>query len=437
MDKFNTIVIGGGPAGYRSALELAKKNKSVLMIEFDGLGGTCLNEGCIPTKSLLFSSQQKDISHSDMLKKKNNDVKKLQNGLLYQIKNSNIKTLRGYANIIGKEDDGFVVMVDNENYVGDHLIIATGSKTYIPNIPGLEKAMKIGLAITSKEVLKNDVELKNKIAIIGGGVIGIELAFYFSNIGKEVTILESKRSILHGLVDSDIIDILEEKMKSLGINIISDISIEEVGDSIVYSANGNYYELECEQMVVATGRIPSFDKKGIDAINVISDKSIITNEKCETNIPGVYACGDVNGKLMLAHVAYKEAEVAVSNICGESMTINYNSMPSVVFSNPEIAFSGYTEEDCLKKGIEYSVSKCSMLFSSIYSIKYGNQKGFCKLIFNKSEQLIGAELVGNGSSELIFILSDYIEQGITRSEICKKVFPHPSIVEIIKEAALH
>lgn len=429
---YDVIIIGGGPAGYRAALNLSKRNKRVLLIEKNKLGGTCLNEGCIPTKSILNSSHE-SISFNELVFKRDEDVKKLFRGLTYQIDNSGIDYINGEATIVAKNDNGVVVNTNDKEYCGENLIIATGSKQSVPNIDGLKDALDSGFAITNKELLSRQNDFPDKIAIIGGGVIGIEFATFLSNIGKKVTIFEYMPRLMNGLLDDDVETLLIDSLKKKGVNIVLNAKVQEIDNGIIYELNGEYNEFECDMVVLATGRVANVDGLGLDKIAISFQKCILTDECCKTNILGVYACGDVNGRSMLAHVAYKEAEVAADNICGINSSINYDNIPSVVFSDPEVAISGLSERECQTRGIDYYIKKCSMNYSSMYSIKNPSQKGLCKLIFNKNDELIGAQLIGNGASELIFVLYDMIDRKETVDFIKNKIYPHPSIVEIIKE----
>ena len=429
---YDVIIIGGGPAGYRAALTLAKKQKSVLLIEKNKLGGTCLNEGCIPTKSILFSSSQ-HMSFNQIIEKRDGDINKLLKGLTFQVNHSGVECIYGTAIIQGKDGSNFIVSVDDKQYIGESLIIATGSRNKSPIIEGLDNSFKNGFAITSSEFLTRKESFPDNIAIIGGGVIGLEFATFLSNLGKTVKVFEYTNHILNNCADDDVESLILSSLQKSNIEVLLHSDIQEIDEGIVYKYNGQYLEYDCDLVVVATGRAANIENLGLEKIAVKAEKCIITNYNSQTNIPNVYACGDVNGKSMLAHVAYKEAEVAVDNICGINSSIDYDCIPSVVFANPEIAFVGLSEKECEKRNIKHYVKKCSMYYSSMYSIKNANQNGVCKMIFDSNDVLIGAQLIGNGSSELIFVLADMIERKETIDTIKNKVYPHPSIVEIVKE----
>ena len=434
---YDVIVIGGGPGGYRAAMELGKHSKSVLLIEKANVGGVCLNEGCIPTKSLLNSSKN-GLAQCECQKKKTNDVKKLLSGLSYQFKRFGIAIVIGEAYIEGKRGDYFLVSADNVEYLCKKIIIATGSSNIIPPVPGLKEALDQGVAVDSTAFLKNLNEYPDNVVILGAGVIGIEFATILSNFGKKVVILEKTNNILGGRLGADSVNILSEALKKGNVLIKTGVNIEEIdGNTLIYqnTLSNTFDELSFDLIVIATGRKPNLKSYGLLNFGIDEDGHCLeTNEKCETKIPGIYAVGDVNGKAMLAHAAFKESEVAVSNIIGSTESVNYQSMPYVVFSNPEVAFAGLSEKECQSMGLRYYAKKCSMSYSSMYSILNPNRQGLCKLLFDEKDIIIGAELVGNGCSEMIFVLADMIGRSETIDDIRRKIYPHPSLIEVIKEA---
>lgn len=435
MNHFETIILGGGPGGYCAALSLAEKGNNVAIVEKDKIGGTCLHEGCIPTKSLLNSAKhlQGEPDFSFISDKKNNDILKLYKGLSAQMKKANIAIIEGLGKVVSHNDDN-VIEVNGEHYTFDNLIIATGSLNKRLNIDGLDNAIANGKAVYSDGFLGLDY-IPNRVVIIGGGVIGIEFASYISMLGKQVTILEYQEQILNDILDEDVRNIYLNELNDHGIKIITGVHVQEIDNgNIVYETNGNYDECETELIVITCGRIANIKDIGLNNIGVkMSQGYIRVDSRCKTNIDNIYACGDAIGKAMLAHAAYKEAEIVVANICGETEEMNYSSIPSVIYSNPEAAVVGIGEDFCKKNDIPYYIKKTSMLYSSRYMIEYGECPGICKLIFRNTGELIGAQMVGNNSSEIIFSLGDMIASKFTEDEIKKKIYPHPSFVEIIKE----
>lgn len=435
MNHYETIILGGGSGGYCAALSLAEKGKNVAIVEKNKLGGACLHEGCIPTKSLLHSAKylQGKPDFSFINDKKNNDILKLYKGLSARIKRANVTVIEGLGKVVSQKNEN-IIEVNGKYYTFDNLIIATGSSNKRLDIEGLDNAIKNGKAVYSDGFLRLD-SIPNRVVIIGGGVIGIEFASYISMLGKEVTILEYQEQILKDILDEDVRNIYMKELNDRGVQIITDVHVQEIDDSnIVYKLNGDYNEYETDLIVLSCGRIANINDIGLSSIGIKMEQGFIcVDSRCKTNIENIYACGDVIGKTMLAHAAYKEAEIVVANICGEADEMAYSSIPSVIYSNPEAATVGFGEDYCKKNNIPCYIKKTSMLYSSRYMIEYGECTGICKLIFRDTGELIGAQLIGNNSSEIIFSLGDMIASKFTEDEIKKKIYPHPSFVEIIKE----
>lgn len=437
MNIYDVIIIGGGPAGYKAALNLEQHGKRTLLIEENKVGGICLHKGCIPTKSLL-NSVETDYASLDLdtvIRKKERDVLQLWKGLQRQLQKGNVALLSGRGKIRGKQGDAFIVSVNGADYQSRSLIIATGSLCRHLNINGLDAAMQEEIALNSDGFLDRTV-LPDKILFVGGGAIGIEFATYAAKLKKEVYIIELLDNILNGMIDDDIRQILMKHLTFQGITVISGTSIEDIdGGNVVYRQGDKLDELSADLIVIASGRTGNIHELGLETLGVqIQNGFICADRSGRTNIPGVYACGDVIGKSMLAHSAYREAEVVVENICGIPSQMRYDAIPGVVFSDPEIAAAGLTESMCKKLGIEYYVKKCSMNYSSRYAIKYSGQQGVCKLIFSCGREIIGAQMIGNGSSEAIFSLADMISTKQTEDAIRSKIYPHPSMIEVIKAA---
>ncbi len=432
---YDAAIIGGGPAGYTAALKLAEYNKNIVLFEGEKVGGTCLHRGCIPMKSFLHNAAQ--IPLQDVIAKADKDIRLLYKGLCGQLKKPQIMIVNSFCQIKDRRDSGFEIVSGDTSYSALSIIIATGSEQRFPNIDGLEEARKDGWILDTDAVFRYD-HWGRKAAIIGAGVSGLEIATCLSRQGIEVTILEASDKILSGGMDEEVFSLYSKELGN--IEMVCSASICEADEhTIIYEKNGNYEELEADQVVVATGRKARVEGIGLENIGVEVEEGFIrVDAHCMTNINGIYACGDVIGKDMLAHVAYREAEVAVSHICGRNGAITYNAVPKVVYTDPEFASVGVSEDMLLRKskkeGIDYSVCKCPMTYSSRYVILEGLRPGICKLIFDKEEILIGAQILGNGAGELIGWAADMAAKKETKKQIRNKIYPHPSICEVLREA---
>ncbi len=449
VQNFDIIVIGGGPAGYHVANILAKNGKAVALFEKKSLGGTCLNEGCIPSKTFLKSAKiVENINHSAdfgveaqltsvnqraVVERKNSVVNKLVMGVRGGLRKNKVKLFFSSANLMKKEDGLYAVESDGKIYGGEKLIIATGSKVFVPPIKGISNAIENKFVLTSSEIFDLQ-EIPNRLVIIGAGIIGLEMASYFSAMGSKVTVMETSDKIC-GSLDNECAFLLQKIYTNNAIEFLLNCKVVEVFDRGVKYINGeNQEELFCDKILLATGRIANVDGFGIENLNVEYSKGgVAVNNFMQTTDDCVYAIGDVNGKVMLAHTAYKEAEVCADHILGRENKINYSLIPSILYSSPECAWVGVNEAVALADE-KYSVKKLSMLYSGRFVAENAVTEGLCKLIIDNNKQtLAGAFLVGNGVSEVIFILSSFIELEIPIEKISNLIFPHPTIGELIKE----
>ncbi|MEG2570956.1 MAG: FAD-dependent oxidoreductase, partial [Clostridia bacterium] len=361
---YDLIVLGGGPGGYLAAERAAAEGLSVALVEKRFLGGVCLNEGCIPTKTLLNSAKIYDytkhgeaygvtvssskLDHKAVIARKNEVRDKLVAGIRGALRAGKVKVFEAEGIITGK-GNGFTVQAGDEIIEGNNLIIATGSVSVVPPIPGLREAVTSGFAMTNREILDME-ELPKKLVVIGGGVIGLEMASYFNSAGCSVTVIEMLPNIA-GANDREISDILLKSYTKKGIDFKLGAKVVELDSkSVSYELDGKTVKIPADRVLVSIGRRAA-SPAGIESIGVaLTRGSIITDEFCKTNIPGVYAAGDVNGKSMLAHTAYREAEVAVNNIVGKADRVRYNAIPAVIYTNPEVAGVGETEESAKSRG---------------------------------------------------------------------------------------
>lgn len=451
---YDLIVIGGGPAGYLGAQRAGSEGLKTLLIEKGSLGGVCLNEGCIPTKTLLNSAKiydnarygekygviAKDIflDHKSVLKRKNRVVKLLVSGVKSQLKHSNVTIAEGFGKIAAKRDEGYVVNTDEDTFIGKRLMIATGSEPIIPHIPGVDEGLKLGNILTNKEILDLE-QVPSSLIIVGGGIIGLEMASYFNSAGSKVTIIEMLDHIA-GNTDREISQILMKNYSEKGIDFKLNSKVVEINENtVLYESEGKRSSLEAEKILMSIGRKPSISGLGLENIGVeVINGSVKTDETGLTNVPAVYAAGDANGYSMLAHTAYREAEVCVNSMLGKRDIMRYHAIPSVIYTNPEVACVGETEESAMEKGIDFDVSKVSMRFSGRYLAENDGGNGICKVLIDKKhEKIIGVHMIGNFSSEIIYGAGLMIESEMRVRDIKELVFPHPTVSEIIREAILN
>ncbi|MEG2377195.1 MAG: dihydrolipoyl dehydrogenase [Clostridia bacterium] len=446
---YDLIVLGGGPGGYLAAERAAAEGLSVALVEKRFLGGVCLNEGCIPTKTLLNSAKIYDytkhgeaygvtvssskLDHKAVIARKNEVRDKLVAGIRGALRAGKVKVFEAEGIITGK-GNGFTVQAGDEIIEGNNLIIATGSVSVVPPIPGLREAVTSGFAMTNREILDME-ELPKKLVVIGGGVIGLEMASYFNSAGCSVTVIEMLPNIA-GANDREISDILLKSYTKKGIDFKLGAKVVELDSkSVSYELDGKTVKIPADRVLVSIGRRAA-SPAGIESIGVaLTRGSIITDEFCKTNIPGVYAAGDVNGKSMLAHTAYREAEVAVNNIVGKADRVRYNAIPAVIYTNPEVAGVGETEESAKSRGIKYKKSVVSMMFSGRYMAENTEYDGICKVLADeKTDRIIGVHMIGSYASEVIMSAAMMVELEMRIRDVKQMVFPHPTVAEIIREA---
>lgn len=448
---FDLIVIGGGPAGYLAAERAGHAGLKTLLIEKSFIGGVCLNEGCIPSKALLYSAKIYDyarhsekygvvsgnvtLNHEAVIERKNKVVKTLVSGIKGKLKKNKVTVVEGLAEIAGRNTDGFEVKANNETYTGKRILIATGSMPIVPPIQGTKEGMEKGYVLTNREILDLKV-IPSSLVIVGGGVIGLEMASYFNSAGSKVTIIEMLDHIA-GNTDSEISEILSKNYQKKGVEFKLGAKVVEIKNgTVVYESKGDKIAIEAEKVLMSIGRKPVIDGLGLEKIGVeVECKHIKVDEKGKTNIPEVYAAGDVNGFSMLAHTAYREAEVCISNILGKKDIMRYTAIPSVIYTNPEVGCVGETEESAKQKGIDYEVSKLSMMYSGRYAAENEGGDGICKILVDKKyKKLIGVHMIGNYASEIIYGAGLMIETEIRVEDIKELVFPHPTVCEILRES---
>ena len=445
--KYDVAIIGGGPAGYTAAERAAAGGLSTLLFEKNALGGVCLNEGCVPTKTLLYSAKTYDnIKHAakyavkaenpsfdlgKIIARKNKVVKKLTAGIRMKMTEQGVNLIAGAAEIKGRAEDGTITIAcGEETYEASNLLFCTGSETVIPPIPGLAETDYW----TSREALLSK-ELPASLVIIGGGVIGMEFASFFNSLGTEVHVVEMLDKIL-GPMDRELSAQLQAEYAKRGVKFYLGHKVTGVhGTEVSVEKEGESFTLHGDKVLLSVGRRPVTKGFGLETLGLEPFRNgIWVNDRMQTSVPNVYACGDITAFSLLAHTAVSEAEVAVSNLLGQEAHMSYKAIPGVVYTNPEIAGVGKTEEELQAAGIAYQVKKIPMAFSGRFVAENEMGNGVCKLILSEEETLLGAHLLGNPASELIVIAGIAIEKGMKAEELRSFVFPHPTVGEIIKEA---
>ena len=457
--KYFLAIIGGGPAGYTAAEKASKAGKDVILFEQNAVGGTCLNVGCIPTKSLLYGAKQyynathaakygvtaTDVTFdfAAMQKRKTIVVRKLVAGIKQRLNNEHCTVVNGFAKIFAQQpttnDERLTTIECNDQtYEAENLLICTGSTNFVPPIPGI----KDNPAVWDSTDALNATELPKSIIIVGGGVIGMEFATLYHELGIPVTVIEAMPTILPNL-DQDVVTLLLDKYRKAGINILTSTKVESIEDQRL--TTNDQRQFTADKILVSVGRRANL--QGLEALISqepiansqslqIDRGAIVIDDFCQTSLPNVYAAGDVTGKIMLAHVASRQAEVAVGRMLKEIplQRIAYNAIPSVVYTNPEIASVGITEQQAESMSIPVEVRKLPMTFSGRFMAENEGETGLCKMVVDASTQkVLGVHMIGNPCSEFVSAASFAVSNGYTVPQMAQIVFPHPTVSEILHE----
>ena len=338
------------------------------------------------------------------------------------------------AKITGKTADGFTVTADGQTYTGKNLIIATGSSPAVPPIPGIRENLG-DFVLTNREIL-DLTQIPEKLTVIGGGVIGLEMAAYYATVGSKVTVIEMLDHIA-GATDREIAGLLQKELEKKGVAFLLGHKCLSVtpGSVTAQAPDGAQVTVAADKVLLSIGRRPNTENLGLETLGVtFSPKGIPTNSFCQTNVPGLYAIGDVNGHHMLAHTAYREAEVAVNNICGKQDAMRYHTNPSVIYTQPEIASVGKTEEECVEKGIDYEAAKLSMRYSGRFVAENEGADGLCKILIDKKRRtILGVHMIGAYTGEIIWGAAEMLEMQMRVNDARQIIFPHPTVSEIIRE----
>ena len=442
-------IIGGGPAGYVAAERAGAKGLKVVLFEKRELGGVCLNEGCIPTKTLLYSAKIYDTAiHGDkygvfakdatfdfgkIVDRKSRVVRRLVAGVGAKMKAHGVQVVKGQAMIEGRSSEGIKISCNGESFLAANLLVCTGSEAFVTPIPGLKEAGDI--ILTNREILALK-EQPESLVIIGGGVIGMEFASFYNSLGTKVTVVEMLPEILGGL-DKELSAMLRGIYAKRGVEFNLSCKVTKIDGNVVtyVDAEGGEHTVSGDKILVSVGRRPVTAGFGLESLGVEMNRGgIKVDNKMRTNVPGVYAAGDVTGFSLLAHTASREGEVVVNNLTGREDSMRYDAIPGVVYTNPEISGVGLTEQSAKEKGIAYKVATLPMAYAGRFVAENEGGNGVCKvLVGEKYGEVLGVHMLGNPSSEMIYGACMAIEAEMTVKELEEVVFPHPTVSEIFKE----
>ncbi|MCM1152999.1 MAG: dihydrolipoyl dehydrogenase [Muribaculum sp.] len=449
MNHSDLIIIGAGPGGYECALDAAKRGMNVTLFNGDRLGGTCLNEGCIPTKCLCRNAEviatfkngeefgiddfSFSVDYNKILERKNDVTSKLRDGIAAMLKAAKVNVVDAVASF----KDAHTVVANGEDYSADNIIIATGSTSRSLPIPGHD----LECVMDSTDILNKDY-VPESLTIIGGGVIGMEFASIFSQLGSKVTVIEFMKQILPPF-DADIAKRLKQALSKKGVNIITAAAAKKIEQNadyeivVTYEYKGKEETVVSSDLLMAVGRAPRVQGLNLEAAGVeYSPKGIPVDDNMRTNVANIYAIGDVNARMMLAHVATFQGFRALNAIQGKADDIRFDIVPSAVFTVPECGMVGLTEEQCKAQGIEI-VKGQSFFRANGKSLALAEPEGLCKLIFRKEDGLLlGAHIMGVEAADLAQQCADMMNYGATKDSMRQIIFSHPSVSEVIM-AALH
>ena len=446
---YDLAIIGGGPAGYVAAEKAGAAGLAVVLFEKRELGGVCLNEGCIPTKTLLYSAKMYDhatggkkygvttgevaYEYKKIVDRKTKVVRKLVAGVKMKVEAANVTVVRGEAVIERGDAAGVVIACGGNSYDAKRLLICTGSEAFVPPIPGIEGNEAV---LTNREMLELP-QAPMSLVVIGGGVIGMEFASFCNTLGIPVTVIEMMPEILGGM-DCEVSGMLRGIYAKRGVKFCLQSRVTRIeGNTVSYTdVDGNEQHCQGDKILLSIGRRPVLSGYGLENIAVETERGIKVNGQMQTSLPNVYAAGDVTGFSMLAHTASREAEVAVNHILGIEDRMEYNAIPGVVYTNPEVACVGLTELQAADAGIEYSLHKLPMTYAGRFVAENEGQTGLCKVLVTADGKVLGVHMLGNASSEFICTACMAITNGLTVEQLKRTVFPHPTVSEILKEAVL-
>lgn len=447
MTDYDYIVIGGGLGGYPAAIELSRKGYNTAIIEARGFGGECTNYGCIPSKAFIHMArtvfEAKKLpgiraelsSYTEFAEWRKNIIERLKDGIEYLLKGYGVEIIKGKASFLGQERKIRIKITDggeSKEITAKKVLIATGTEPAFP--PGIKPDYE---RIHDNRSILGLKEIPDTLIIIGGGAIGIEYATAMAMLGADVTVVEMLPQILPG-VDTDVVRLLTRSLKKMGIKIYTNSPVKKIErkNEKVFVEIPQQKTLEASHVLVATGRKANTENLNLKSVGVKTDNRgyILVEKTMQTSNPDIYAAGDVTGPPLLAHKAYIQSLIAAKNMTGE--TIYYDQLiPNVIFSTPEIAMVGLTEEEARKKNVEYKVAKFRYTALSRALIESGGE-GYIKLLYDpKDKTILGVQMIGPNSDNIISEITLAMEMHATLEDIALTVHPHPTMSEAFKEVA--
>ena len=446
--ELDTVVIGAGPGGYVAAIRAAQEGQKVAIIEKEYFGGVCLNVGCIPSKALISAGHHyQEAQHSEVFGvtakevvldfaktqewKDNQVVKKLTAGVEYLLKKNKVEIIKGEAFLVDEHTLRVVTEDSAQTYSFNHAIVATGSR------PIEIKGFKFGGRVIDSTGGLGLKEVPKKLVVIGGGVIGSELGSAYANL----TILEGAPSIL-SMFDKDMVKLVEDNMAKKGVTIVTNAMAKEAvdnGDSVTvkYTVDGKEEAVEADYVMVAVGRRPNTDEIGLDVAGVeMTDRGLVkVDNQGRTNVKSIFAIGDIVPGPALAHKASYEGKVAAEAISGKPVAVDYRAMPSVAFTDPELASVGYTQQQAKDAGLQVKASKFPLAGNG-RALSLNATEGFVRLITTKEDNVIvGAQVAGVNASDIIAELGLAVEAGMNAEDIALTIHSHPSLSEVVMDTA--
>ena len=447
MAQFDIIVIGAGPGGYETALLAAERGKKVLLVNGGRLGGTCLNAGCIPTKCMVrdaaivslmkdpeefgVANVSFDVDFSRVVERRNKVVSTLREGIDALLKRAKVTVVEGFASFV----DASSIRVNEEVYTASDIIIATGSESKSIPVPGADEKW----VLDSTDILAIDY-IPKSLTIVGGGVIGLEFASVFNAFGSDVIVVEFLKNIAPTF-DSDISKRLKQSLSKRGVKVLTGAAVKRIekneeGQIVTwFDLKGKEDSVISSDILMAVGRRPNVDGLNLEAAGVeFSPRGIPVDDMMRTNVPHIYAIGDVNARMMLAHVASYQGKRALNAIDGVSDDIRFDVIPAALFTDPECGMVGLTEDAAKEKGINIKVGK-SFYRANGKALAGGESDGICKLIFEaESDRLVGAHIMGAEAAILAQQCADFFTLGATRQAISDTIFGHPTLSEVVLAA---
>lgn len=444
-----TLIIGGGPGGYVAAIRAAQLGESVTLVEKDELGGTCLNRGCIPSKTLLHSAELYDnaLNGSDcgvicedvfldwekVQRRRADIVATLVGGIRGLMRANKIRVIQGTATFIGEKE----ISVNDEIIKADKIIIASGGVPVIPRIPGVAES---SACIDSTDCLELE-HIPESLVVVGGGVIGVELGYAYASFGSKVTILEKMPGILLGM-DGELTAMLSKQLKNKGIKIYTECQVMSVedcdGGAIVHATyEGIDMDLQAEKVLLCVGRKPEISQLGLENTSIVVENGHIkTSADLQTNVPGVYAIGDCTGKSMLAHAAMVMGEMAAENVAGDNKKFDGAIVPSCCYVGPEFAGVGLTEEKAMEQELDYRVGRFPTAANG-RSLVAGHTDGMVKVIVgNTYGEILGVHILAPNAAELIEQAGLAMQMELTAEDFINNITCHPSVSETLREAVM-